>query len=247
MEKIKMYNREGDVYLVPVGTKKVPSTCYRCGGCGEYSYNQIDGTVCYGCNGSGKRLGKGYTEKQWQARQKREEAKRRKAEEASRKKEAELLEIRKANAPVDDRIIEVVELLMEGASSPSKSVRLLTDMLSRARTLSRPYTQKQKDLVEKIASDHLKLKEEGAKTSHVGEIGQRMERELTCKRVYEGTSHYGLFVILTLEDSEGNTFVYKGSKPLLAKDESAVITFTVKAHETFREVKQTIINRPKVK
>ena len=29
-------------------------TCTRCGGGGEYSYNQIDGTVCYGCNGSGK-------------------------------------------------------------------------------------------------------------------------------------------------------------------------------------------------
>lgn len=28
--------------------------CSRCGGCGKFSYNRIDGTVCYGCNGSGK-------------------------------------------------------------------------------------------------------------------------------------------------------------------------------------------------
>jgi len=28
-------------------------TCTRCGGSGRYSYNQIDGDRCYGCNGKG--------------------------------------------------------------------------------------------------------------------------------------------------------------------------------------------------
>lgn len=32
--------------------------CGRCGGCGRYSYNQIDGDKCYGCNGTGWRLTK---------------------------------------------------------------------------------------------------------------------------------------------------------------------------------------------
>jgi hypothetical protein len=31
-------------------------TCGRCGGSGHYSYNQIHGTVCYGCNGHGVKL-----------------------------------------------------------------------------------------------------------------------------------------------------------------------------------------------
>lgn len=30
--------------------------CERCGGTGEYSYNQLDGTRCYGCNGAKFRL-----------------------------------------------------------------------------------------------------------------------------------------------------------------------------------------------
>jgi hypothetical protein len=30
------------------------ATCSRCGGCGRYSYNQIDGDRCFGCNGTGK-------------------------------------------------------------------------------------------------------------------------------------------------------------------------------------------------
>jgi hypothetical protein len=27
--------------------------CNRCGGCGQFSYNDVDGTRCYGCAGSG--------------------------------------------------------------------------------------------------------------------------------------------------------------------------------------------------
>ena len=34
---------------------KVFGKCPRCGGSGHYSYNQIDGTLCYGCMGSGKK------------------------------------------------------------------------------------------------------------------------------------------------------------------------------------------------
>lgn len=33
-------------------------TCGRCGGSGSYSYNQIDGSRCYGCNGRGERMTK---------------------------------------------------------------------------------------------------------------------------------------------------------------------------------------------
>jgi len=32
---------------------KLSPTCGRCGGSGQYSFNQIDGSVCYGCRGSG--------------------------------------------------------------------------------------------------------------------------------------------------------------------------------------------------
>jgi len=33
-------------------------TCSRCGGTGHYSYNQINGTTCFGCNGKGEKLTK---------------------------------------------------------------------------------------------------------------------------------------------------------------------------------------------
>ena len=34
------------------------TTCGRCGGSGQYSFNQIDGTRCYGCGGTGLKLTK---------------------------------------------------------------------------------------------------------------------------------------------------------------------------------------------
>lgn len=33
-------------------------TCGRCGGCGQYSYNQVNGSTCFGCGGSGVRYTK---------------------------------------------------------------------------------------------------------------------------------------------------------------------------------------------
>lgn len=36
--------------------------CTRCGGGGEYSYNPIHGTMCFGCNGKGRQLANGKVE-----------------------------------------------------------------------------------------------------------------------------------------------------------------------------------------
>jgi len=42
---------------------KIGHTCGRCGGTGEYSYNQMHGTMCYGCSGKGQVFPKnGYAE-----------------------------------------------------------------------------------------------------------------------------------------------------------------------------------------
>ena len=54
-------NEKGRLYV------KVKGVCPRCGGSGHYSYNQMDGTRCYGCNGSGISIQKvrAYTEKEY--------------------------------------------------------------------------------------------------------------------------------------------------------------------------------------
>lgn len=54
------FMQEGRMYV------KVVGKCKRCGGSGHYSYNSLDGTVCFGCRGSGKELltVRWYTEKE---------------------------------------------------------------------------------------------------------------------------------------------------------------------------------------
>lgn len=44
--------------LTPDQTTFESETCGRCGGSGNYSFNQRDGTVCYGCGGQGVKLTK---------------------------------------------------------------------------------------------------------------------------------------------------------------------------------------------
>lgn len=54
-------NEKGRLYV------KIKGTCPRCGGSGHYSYNQMDGTRCYGCGGSGvvTQQVRAYTEKEY--------------------------------------------------------------------------------------------------------------------------------------------------------------------------------------
>lgn len=48
---------DGNALARLTGLKLTP-VCDRCGGCGQYSFNQVDGTTCYGCGGTGHRYPK---------------------------------------------------------------------------------------------------------------------------------------------------------------------------------------------
>ena len=81
-------NEKGRLYV------KVKGVCPRCGGSGHYSYNQMDGTRCYGCNGSGISIQKGraYTEKEYTRMQAANERARDKREAEKEAKARDLVE-----------------------------------------------------------------------------------------------------------------------------------------------------------
>lgn len=81
-------NEKGRLYV------KVKGTCPRCGGSGHYSYNQIDGTVCYGCGGSGvfTKNVRAYTEKEYTRMQSVNERIRAKREAEKEAKARDLIE-----------------------------------------------------------------------------------------------------------------------------------------------------------
>lgn len=81
-------NEKGRLYV------KVKGACPRCGGSGHYSYNQMDGTRCYGCNGSGISIQKvrAYTEKEYTRMQAANERARAKREAEKEAKARDLVE-----------------------------------------------------------------------------------------------------------------------------------------------------------
>ena len=73
---------------------KVKGVCPRCGGSGHYSYNQIDGTRCYGCNGSGTAIltVRAYSEKEYNRMQTANDRARAKREAEKEAKARDLIE-----------------------------------------------------------------------------------------------------------------------------------------------------------
>ena len=73
---------------------KVKGICPRCGGSGHYSYNQIDGTRCYGCNGSGTAIltVRAYSEKEYNRMQTANDRARAKREAEKEAKARDLIE-----------------------------------------------------------------------------------------------------------------------------------------------------------
>lgn len=73
-------------------------TCKRCGGSGHYSYNQMDGTMCYGCHGTGYQRAtiRVYTEKEYATMQRAKQRAAERKEETRKAKEEDNI----ANAAV---------------------------------------------------------------------------------------------------------------------------------------------------
>ena len=73
---------------------KVKGVCPRCGGSGHYSYNQMDGTRCYGCNGSGVAIltVRAYNEKEYNRMQTANDRARAKREAEKEAKARDLIE-----------------------------------------------------------------------------------------------------------------------------------------------------------
>lgn len=84
-----------------------------------------------------------------------------------------------------------------------------------------------------------------AKAGHVGQPGERIERELTTVVRFTIDTAYGIGYITILRDTDGNTFKTYG-KCTIDKGETKRVKFTVKAHGIYKDEKQTTIIRLKV-
>lgn len=82
----------------------------------------------------------------------------------------------------------------------------------------------------------------------IGEPRVRLRNlELTISRVLHRVGFYGDEFIHFLSDNDNNSIFYKGSKRLGDDGECVCVDATVKYHNEYKGIKQTIISRPKLK
>jgi len=85
------------------------------------------------------------------------------------------------------------------------------------------------------------------KSEFVGELKERRDWVLTIGRVISFESQWGLVYINLMKDAAGNVIVGKGSKRYGDEGTTIEVTATVVKHDIRDGVKQTFINRPKIK
>ncbi len=95
-----------------------------------------------------------------------------------------------------------------------------------------------------------KVLAESSSSEYQGEIKERLvDLSLTVlKRLeYEGFNYNDTLHITIMQDEDGNVYVWKTSAKKLNEGETYLITGTVKAHNEYKEIKQTILTRCKIK
>ena len=88
------------------------------------------------------------------------------------------------------------------------------------------------------------------KKEYVGNVGQKIEMKLKIVYVGRFYSAYGAGLRISFEDENGNKLVWFSSNGCAANgyeyNKFYNWKFTIKAHDTFKDVKQTVITRAKV-
>ena len=84
-------------------------------------------------------------------------------------------------------------------------------------------------------------------SEYFGNIGDKIEREVTLVNKHETQSYYGYMCYHTFKDDEGHTFVWMtSSRPCLAIGNAYKIKASIKEHTEYKGEKQTFITRVKV-
>lgn len=88
-------------------------------------------------------------------------------------------------------------------------------------------------------------KKAAAESQHVGTIGERQEFSLKITRLMELPSDFGVKVLHFMEDAEGNRLKWFSSGGALGEESDAFVTVkaTVKKHDEYKGIKETILNR----
>lgn len=244
----------GNVFMTVDTDTDVHKPCGRCGGEGQYSYNTMDGTVCYGCWGDG--LG---AETTWDAALKFVKGREARARAAERKMMREAWDAAHAwNAWYGTRAGLIAALLAQPKDEYSGEYG--TDFLGKMAnlvSLATPLTEKQEAAVMRTLGQRAERIEAKQAAGHWGTPGKRAEVDVTIRTAKDFESDYGTRWLIVMETAEGQTlktwssgaFAWDVARMLNEADGKPVavrIKATVKAdggHTEYQGAPQTEVQR----
>ena len=80
-------------------------------------------------------------------------------------------------------------------------------------------------------------------SEYIGEVGQRIEVQLTVKKAINLDGYYGASTMHIMEDESGNVFVWTTSAKSWEEGSSRLVRGTIKEHRVYKNVKQTVLTR----
>lgn len=213
--------------------------CSRCGGAGGSNAWKHTGWTCYRCGGRGTepRTRRVFTaDKLARLNALAEKRAARKQAERDRKAKEQRREFIDWAKPHGKLI---------GGILMAKGNSFLADIAAKLRrqwTLS----PAQLEAARRVMDQAAKRTATDAMSQHVGEPKQRIEFEAVVIGVYETRNQFGHVDIVKMRDLAGNMFTWFASGYTgLVRDDRISIKGTVKKHDVFRGIKQTLITRCK--
>jgi len=98
-----------------------------------------------------------------------------------------------------------------------------------------------------IAAYQHNCEKQEKKGQHVGEVGKRMDFEVTVKRLRYFDSDWGVRTMALFEDKSGNHLVWWASRGLdLEEGDTLTLRGTIKKHDDYKGTPQTIVQRCKI-
>ncbi len=229
-----------------VGITRV-RTCGRCGGAGGGSQWAHTGWTCYDCGGTGTR-GTEFVSLYTAEKLAKLEAAAAVREGKRAAKAAAVREAKAAEQAANAVKFETDHAALLVRATPWLADATLADVIAKGRMFA-TLSDKQLQLVAAICERHEAAARAKETSQHVGTVGQRLEIPVTVQRVgsYERQrymSHYAETVwIVTMVDAAGNQIVSKTPNFNEEVGSTFVLRATVKAHDTYKDTKQTVVNR----
>jgi hypothetical protein len=256
---------------------KVKSKCPRCGGSGHYSYNQMDGTRCYGCGGSGIKVMevRWYTDAQ---RASMDKAAEKRAAERVAKQEARRVKFAARNAfgfgekgyitliwGDNEEIKKWREDLPEhtvwynnffGWFIPSnreyEGLEIPENIKHEKFDWEKIRNKEDPENLEMIDNEEVKkivqeIIYEPSKSEYQGEVGQWLEKDVKITKRLAFESNYGVSNMHIMEDADENVYIWNTSSKSLNENQTYHLKMKVKEHKDYQGTKQTVVWYCKVK